>query len=110
MDNSYILILTTVPTEQHAADLARSLVSARLAACVQLQTIRSIYRWQDELCDEPEVRLAIKTTAQLYPHVEQHIKANHPYQTPQILQLPITGGSSEYLAWIDECLTGPPTE
>ena len=104
MENTYILVLTTVATEQQADDLARSIMDAGLAACVQMQSIRSVYRWRGEVCAEPECLLMIKTTEVQYPNLEEHIKANHSYETPEIIKLPITGGSREYLAWIDECV------
>jgi periplasmic divalent cation tolerance protein len=102
MDKNYILVLTTVADEEQAGDLARSIVDAGLAACVQIQPIRSVYRWKGETCDEPEWRLMIKTTGAQYAKLEQHIKTNHAYETPEIVQVPITGGSREYLAWMDE--------
>ena len=93
-------MLTTVATRQFAADLARSIVTARLAACVQMQSVESVYRWKDEVRTEPEWLLAIKTTESQYANLEYHLRANHSYETPEIVRLPITGGSSEYLAWI----------
>ena len=102
MEKNYILVLTTVADEEQAGDLARSIVDAGLAACVQIQPIRSVYRWKGETCDEAEWRLMIKTTGAHYANLEQHIKANHAYETPEIVQVPITGGSREYLAWMDE--------
>jgi periplasmic divalent cation tolerance protein len=102
MENAYTLVLTTVATEQQAGDLAQSIVAAGLAACVQIQPIRSVYRWQGKVCAEPECLLTIKTTDRRFPDLEQHIKAHHSYQTPEIVQVPITRGSAEYLAWIDE--------
>jgi periplasmic divalent cation tolerance protein len=104
MDDTFILVLTTVATEAQAATLARSIVSAGLAACVQIQPIRSVYRWKGEVCDEPECLLMIKTAARRYAALEQHIKANHAYETPEIVQLPITGGSPQYLHWIEASL------
>jgi periplasmic divalent cation tolerance protein len=79
-------------------------VDAGLAACVQIQAIRSVYKWKGEVCAEPEFLLMIKTAERQYASLEQHIKANHSYETPEIVKLPITGGSREYLAWIDECV------
>lgn len=96
----FILVLTTAPSEQQAAALASSLVEARLAACVHIQAIRSVYRWQGEVHDEPEWRLAIKTTAAQYAAVEQHIRERHSYDTPEIVRLTLDGGSEKYLAWI----------
>jgi len=103
MDSIYTLVITTVATEQQANDLARSIVSAGLAACVQIQSIRSVYRWRGEVQAEPEYQLMIKTAEHQFSNLEQHIKANHSYATPEIVKLPLTGGSIEYLAWIDEC-------
>jgi periplasmic divalent cation tolerance protein len=104
MDEAYIVVLTTVGTKQFANDLAHSIVSARLAACVQIQAVQSVYRWKGEVRAEPEWRLAIKTTDGRYADLEQHIRANHSYETPEIVRLAIAGGSREYLAWIGECV------
>lgn len=100
MEDTFILVLTTVGTKQFASDLARSIVEARLAACVQIQSVQSVYRWKDEIANEPEWLLAIKTVDRLYAALEQHIRANHSYETPEIVRLPITGGSADYLAWL----------
>jgi periplasmic divalent cation tolerance protein len=102
MEENFIIVMTTVGTKQFAADLAQSIVSARLAACVQIQAVQSVYRWQGEVRSEPEWQLAIKTTESRYPELEQHIRANHSYETPEIVRTQITGGSPEYLAWIGE--------
>ena len=109
METAYALVLTTVATDQQAGELARSIVSAGLAACVQIQSLRSVYKWKGEVRTEPEWLLLIKTTNDRYASLEQHIKAHHSYETPEIVKLPITGGSREYLGWIDECLGCPPT-
>ncbi len=106
MESGYILILTTVANEEQASELARSIVGAGLAACVQMQPIRSVYQWNREVHEEPEWRLMIKTAGAQYARLEQHIKANHVYETPAIVRVEITGGSLETLAWIDECTRG----
>jgi periplasmic divalent cation tolerance protein len=102
MEDEYILVLTTIAGQEQAGELARSIVSAGLAACVQIQAIRSVYRWKGEVCDEPEHLLMIKTAERRYADLERHIRANHSYETPEIVKLPIAGGSREYLAWIGE--------
>lgn len=107
MENSYAVAMTTVPDEQQAGELARSIVAAGLAACVQILPIRSVYRWKGEVCNEPECLLVIKTTAARFPELEQHIRAHHAYETPEIIQLPITAGSHDYLAWIDASVATP---
>jgi periplasmic divalent cation tolerance protein len=106
----YCLVLTTVSTAQQAQALARRIVEAGLGACVQIEAIRSIYRWQGALCDEPEQRLSIKTRAGRFKALESFIRAHHSYETPEIVQIPITAGSSAYLRWIDEGSRGGPDE
>ena len=104
MDETYIVVLTTVGTKQFASDLASSIVGARLAACVQIHAVQSVYRWRGEVRSEPEWRLAIKTTDAKYEELERHIRANHSYETPEIVRMPIAGGSREYMEWIAECV------
>jgi periplasmic divalent cation tolerance protein len=107
MEDTYAIALTTVATQQYAGDLAHSIVSAGLAACVQIQSVRSVYHWQGEVRTEPECLLIIKTTDRQFPKLELHIKSNHSYQIPEIVKLPITGGSREYLAWLSESIGSP---
>jgi periplasmic divalent cation tolerance protein len=104
MEEKYIVVLTTVGTRQFAGDLARLLVNARLAACVQIQAVESVYRWKDKVCAEPEWLLAIKTTEGRYAELEEYIRANHSYETPEIVRVGIEGGSRKYLAWVGECV------
>lgn len=107
MNEPYLLVLTTVGTKQFARDLAASIVNVRLAACVQLQSVESVYRWKGEVRSEPEWQLAIKTTAERYAELERHIRENHSYETPEIVRIPISGGSAEYLYWISESVATP---
>jgi periplasmic divalent cation tolerance protein len=97
----YCIVQTTLASEAEAAALARRIVQDRLGACVQLQSIRSFYVWQDQPHDEPEWLLSVKTRNTLYPALEAFIRTHHPYETPEIVQLPITAGSAAYLAWVD---------
>ena len=106
MASEHIVVLTTAASEKEAARLASGLIEARLAACVHIDALRSIYRWQGTVHDEPEWRLAIKTRADRFSEVESFIKANHSYETPEIVRVEIAGGSGEYLDWIDDCLGG----
>lgn len=100
------VVLTTLPDEAGAEALARQIVDAGLGACVQLQPIRSVYRWQGETCAEPEWRLAIKTTVAGYARLEAFIRSRHPYELPQIVMLPIVAGASDYLQWVAEGSVG----
>jgi periplasmic divalent cation tolerance protein len=101
-----VMVLTTTGSEEQAGALGRSLVEAGLAACVHIHAIRSLYQWKSEIFDEPEWRVAIKTTAEAYPAVERHITERHSYETPEIVRLGIEGGSAEYLNWIEESVSG----
>ncbi len=94
------LIMTTVGDEATADGLAEFLVSARLAACVQLLPIKSFYTWEGRLNRDSEILLLIKTRAELYAAVETALRSRHPYALPEIVQLPITAGLPEYLDWL----------
>ncbi|RCW44707.1 periplasmic divalent cation tolerance protein [Halopolyspora algeriensis] len=98
----YVQVVTTTDSEQAAATLARGIVEARGGACVQVVPIRSFYRWDDAVQDDPEWQLQIKTTAARLDALIEHIKANHTYDVPEIIATPIVGGHDGYLSWIDE--------
>lgn len=101
LNSQYILVLCSCPNEAAASALARTLVEERLAACVnRIAAMRSTYAWKGAIEDEPEVLLLIKTTAPRYDALESRIRALHPYETPEIIALPIEGGSGHYLAWL----------
>ena len=106
MDTSYCMILSTAGSQEEAGQLASTLVSQKLAACVQIITTNSTYIWQGELQHEPEWLLLIKTRADLYHRIEDALLAHHSYDTPEIIQVPILRGSAAYLAWIDENTQG----
>ncbi|HEX4948894.1 MAG TPA: divalent-cation tolerance protein CutA [Blastocatellia bacterium] len=96
-----LVVLTTTETPQQAEQLAQMLVTAELAACVQiLPPMTSIYRWQGKIEQATETLLFIKTTREGYPALEAAIKAHHPYQTPEIIAFPVEAGSTDYLHWL----------
>jgi len=95
-----IVVLTTCPDES-ASRIARELVESGLAACVsRVGPIHSTYRWQGAIQDEPEVLLVIKTLGDRYSELEMRLKSLHPYAVPEIIALPVTRGSAQYLAWL----------
>ena len=100
MDPEFGIVLTTVATPDDARRLADGLLDQRLAACVQTLAIQSAYRWKGAVQREPEQLLLIKTRAALYPAVEAHLRAHHPYELPEIVRLPIAAGSPDYLRWL----------
>lgn len=99
---TYCIILTTCPNNEEAEALALKILEEKLAACVQLSAITSFYHWKGKTCQEPEIRLLIKTEESLYKNLEEFILRNHSYEIPQIVQIPITNGSDAYLGWIYE--------
>lgn len=96
------IVLTTTATREDAGKIARALVERRLAACVNLVAIESVYRWKDAVESAEEWLLVIKTTAAAYGQVHAAIKELHTYDLPECVLLPIENGSEEYLAWIGE--------
>jgi periplasmic divalent cation tolerance protein len=97
------IVLSTLPSSDVAASIARTLVEERLCACVNvLPAIRSIYRWQGTVHDEPEVLALIKTTSDRYDALAERLRALHPYEVPEILALDVAAGAASYLAWVGE--------
>ena len=101
LTSSHRLVITTLDDEAAAERMARSLVEARLAACAQLVgPVRSVFRWAGEVTAETEWQLHVKTTAEAVGAVTEHILAHHTYDEPEVIAVPITGGSPGYLAWV----------
>lgn len=96
-----ILVLVTAPSADKAAELARTLVEEQLAACGNvLPGVRSIYRWEGKVHDEPEALLILKTRAALFEPLRERIVSLHPYQVPEVLRLDVSAGHLPYLEWI----------
>ena len=96
-----LLILTNLPDVASAEKLARVLVERRAAACVNvLPACRSIYRWHGAVETAEEIPLLIKTTAANYSLIEEIVRAQHPYDVPELIATPITHGLPAYLDWL----------
>ena len=106
MEDGFSMIITTCPDKECSKKIAWILVDRRLAACVQILPIESIYVWQGKVCEDSEVALFIKSKPDLFEKVAAAIAESHPYELPEIIQLPITDGLPGYLRWIDECVAG----
>jgi len=97
-----ILVLTHLPDHAAAMELARALVTERLAACVNVGApVQSMYHWQGQIETAQEVPVAIKTRSALYSRVEAAILASHPYELPDIVAVPLSDGLRPYFAWLD---------
>ena len=100
-----VLVSIAAPDGETAARLARRLVEERLAACVQIvDPIRSVYRWQGGVQEEPEALLLAKSSQDRLPRIYELLRREHPYELPELVSVPISGGSPEYLRWIEESL------
>lgn len=110
MDYKHLIVYITTPDMQSGEQIAGSLIEKKLAACVNLAPVRSIYKWHGELNREDEVLLIVKTRAELFElQLVPAVKKLHPYELPEIIALPVVMGSASYLSWIDEEL-GPGKE
>jgi periplasmic divalent cation tolerance protein len=99
-----LLVWTTLAESERAAGLAHDLVEERLAACVHVFPAgQSVYRWEENIEIAREHTVLIKTTTAGYAALEAWLRMHHPYQTPEIIALPITQGLPDYLNWIREC-------
>jgi periplasmic divalent cation tolerance protein len=97
-----IQVITTTSSREEAERIARALVEARLAACVQvLGPITSTYRWEGAIETSQEWRCEAKSRAELYDEIEKAIRRLHSYKVPEILAVPVAAGSADYLGWLD---------
>ena len=100
-DTNTLMVFITAPGEDDAAAIAKSLVEARLAACVNIvNNVRSIYTWQGKIEDDSEVLMTVKTRKGLFQALSDKVKELHPYDVPEIIAVPIVEGSEEYIQWI----------
>jgi periplasmic divalent cation tolerance protein len=98
-----VVILVTTGTEAEARKIAELLLSKRKAACVNIvPRVDSSFWWQGKLGSARESLLIIKTRASLLPEIIEMVKSVHSYEVPEIIALPIIGGSEDYLKWIDD--------
>lgn len=105
MNAAAIVVLTTVANGVEAETLARQIVAAKLAACVQiLPLMKSIYVWENQIQTEPENLLLIKTLSENYDALERFILANHSYDVPEIVALSAEKVSDGYLGWLQNSL------
>ena len=97
-----VIVQTTTSNEEEAKNIAEILIKDKLAACVQLKDIESLYNWDGKLCCERETLLSIKTKKELFSKVKSKILELHSYDTPEIIELDISNISENYLKFIKE--------
>ncbi|CAL7933423.1 unnamed protein product [Xylocopa violacea] len=105
----YSVAYVTVPAEDVAKNLARSLVKNKLAACVNIiPGLTSVYEWQNEINEDNELLLMIKTRTDTVAALTKFVMENHPYKVCEVISVPIQNGSEKYLQWIGEIV--PPID
>lgn len=98
-----IVVLITASNEDEAVRIANAILEDRLAGCINIvRDIRSIYIWQGKIEDEKEVLMVVKTRKPLFNDLEEKVKKIHSYTVPEIIALPVTDGSKDYLKWLKE--------
>ena len=96
------MIYITAGSREEAIDIGKRLVEERLAACVNIFPIASIYRWKDKIEEEDEYGMIVKTKTEKVKEIEQRVKELHSYEVPCIVSFRLDEGSEDYLNWIEE--------
>lgn len=101
---NYIVLQTTTDSEELAKELAQEAISRRLAACVQIVPVESVYRWQGKLETASEFRCEMKTRADYVGGLRAMIRELHTYETPEVVEILVHELSDEYKSWLDDQL------
>ncbi|MHA2902183.1 divalent-cation tolerance protein CutA [Ralstonia mannitolilytica] len=105
-----LLVLTNLPNVDSADRVTRAVLESRMAACVnRLPACMSSYWWNGAIEQATEIPLLIKTTQAVYPALEAVLRQAHPYEVPELIAVPVTGGLPAYLAWVAEEASPPPS-
>lgn len=107
MSGDVAVVLMTAPDEEKAAAIARALVEEKLIACANLvPQVRSIYRWEGQLCDEREVLVVMKTAAD-FERLRARVVSLHPYSVPELIKLEVVAGHTPWLDWVAGAARAP---
>lgn len=96
----YGVVLVTAASQAEAEAIAHALLRAKLAACISMMPIQSIYTWKDKIHQDQEWQLLIKTDLSLFAALEAKVHELHSYEVPEVIALPILAGSEQYLSWM----------
>lgn len=103
-----LMVFVTVGNGDEAFAISRTLVEEKLVACVNIvPQIRSVYWWKEEVCDDQEVLLVMKTPAPMFDSLQSRIRELHSYDVPEIVALSVERGLPDYLNWVVESTTQP---
>jgi len=111
MGTDFVIVITTMDSTEKAGWLGRAMIEMRLAACVHMMPVASVYRWKGEIKTSEEYRILAKTRADLADSLVEFIKEHHPYEVPEIIVTPILSGHKSYFQWLsDETGQNPATD
>lgn len=99
---TYIQVVTTVDDKNAAEKIAQAVLNKRLAACVQISSCMSMYRWQGNIERAEEYLCVMKSRRNLYQELEKAIRKIHPYDVPEILAVEVVAGNKKYLDWLNQ--------
>lgn len=103
----YLVALVTAGSEAEARKIAQGLVTRMLAACVNIVPgVTSIYRWQEEVQEDQEWLLVVKTRRDVLEELIQYVQRIHSYDLPEIIAVSLAGGSRDYIRWLDRAVHG----
>lgn len=104
----FTMIYITTSGQEESSRIGRRLVEERLAACVNIiPSIKSFYHWEGSLEEDEESVLLVKTTSELTQQIIKRVRELHSYDNPCIISIPITGGSRDYLEWLNNEVKKP---
>jgi periplasmic divalent cation tolerance protein len=106
LQNRYIIIIVTTPSKQEAEKIAQHLIDKRLIACANIiGPVSSVFHWSGKTEHAEEYLMLLKSRKDLFEKLSETVKALHSYEVPEILVLPIVGGSEGYLNWLGDCVS-----
>jgi periplasmic divalent cation tolerance protein len=101
-----IIVFVTVPGLKEGSRISKGILASRLAACVSLiPGVQSMYWWEGKIARAKEAMLVVKTTKLQYQKLERKILELHPYEVPEVIAIPLVGGSPQYIEWVNREVT-----
>jgi len=106
LEETYVIVLVTTGSKQEAEKIARHLINERLIACANIiGPVSSLFHWSGKIEHAEEYLMLLKSRMSLFHTLAEAVKAFHSYEVPEILVLPVIGGSEVYLNWLRSCLS-----
>lgn len=94
------IVISTFSDMDTARDMSTNMIKVKLAACASIMQVSSIYMWKENIEDTPEFMVLYKTTTENVSHLIQYITEHHPYDTPEIVQIPVESVNGSYMQWL----------